>query len=134
MPSGYVQGALVAGWPAHVIDAMLSRYLPQYLGLMTKTQRAEVERAHAAIHRAASLGTVAADGNAAIVGPAAAADSEHADELTVDQVADQLGVRPRQARNFAAAWAGEGHARKVGGMWLIDRLAVEAHSQGRQAS
>jgi hypothetical protein len=47
MPSGFVEhAAFVSGWPAVVIDQLLSRYAPKHLVLMTPEQRADVDAAH----------------------------------------------------------------------------------------
>ena len=68
----------------------------------------------------------AADGNAAVVDAAVAAESSQ-DELSTNAAASLLGVKERRVRQLAAVWQSQGLARRVGQVWLLDRTAVLAH-------
>lgn len=63
-----VLGVYVAGWPAHVLDKLKSKYLdphlPAYLGVMDSRQRTEVRQTRSALRVAAvHWATVTADGS-----------------------------------------------------------------------
>lgn len=124
-------GALVAGWPAFVLDVILNRYLPPYLAAMTPQQRAEVERAHQAIGDAARLydavrTSVSGSAEAALAETAACSE-EH--EITTAAAALLLGLTERRVCQLAAGWADDGFARKVGRTWLLQREAVIVRRQ-----
>lgn len=138
MAAGFVEhAAIIAGWPVQVIDTLMSRFLPPYLGTMTRGQRAEVEAAHAVIARAARAYRASSD-----IGPSEPEASDEAEDLSRDdkissaEAADMLRVGQRQVCKLAAVWEGHGLARRVGRTWLIDRDAVMAYRdrQGRQLS
>lgn len=50
--------------------------------------------------------------------------------ITTEEAARMLGVSNRQARRLAPALGG----RLTGGRWLLDRRAVEEHTQGKAAA
>jgi CRP-like cAMP-binding protein len=133
MPSGFVEhAAFVSGWPAEVVDMMLSRYAPQFLAAMAPDQRAEVEVAHRAIHRAAKAhGAAKVRHRTSDIEPEEfSAPSEH--EISTREAAEVLDVTPRQVCRLAAEWAAEGLARQVGRTWLVDRDAVAAYQDQQE--
>jgi hypothetical protein len=129
MPSSYIEsGAVIGGWPAAVIDTMLSRHLPKYLKAMAPEQRAELERAYRAIVRAAKAYRASSDnGPSEPEASALAQDLSHDDEIGTAKAAEMLDVGRRQVVKLAAVWEGEGLARRVGRTWILDRVAVEAY-------
>jgi excisionase family DNA binding protein len=133
MPSGFVeQAAFVSGWPAEVVDMVLSRHLPPYLAAMTPGQRAEMEPAHRVIHRAAKAhrATKVRRRTSDIEPEEFSAPSEH--EISTREAAEVLGVTPRQVCRLAAEWATEGLARQVGRTWLVDRDAVMTYQDQQE--
>jgi len=131
---------VIAGWPSQVIDTLMSRFLPPYLGTMTPGQQAEVEAAHAVIARAARAYRASSD-----IGPSEpdasglAEDLGRDDQISSAEAADVLRVGQRQVCKLAAVWEGQGLgqglARRVGRTWLIDRDVVVAYRdrQGRRS-
>jgi hypothetical protein len=136
--AGFVEhAAVIAGWPAHAIDVILSRRLPEYLLAMSPPQRAEMDAAHAVIHRAAEAYKAGSDvrrRTSDIEEIEFSAPSPH--EIDTNQAAEMLGLTPRQVRRLAAVWASDGWARQSGRNWLIDRDAVVAYQdqQGRRTA
>jgi hypothetical protein len=134
--AGFVeQAAIIAGWPAHAIDVILSRRLPEYLSAMSLQQRSEMDAAHAAIHRAAKAykaGSNVRRRTSDIEEIEFSPPSSH--EINTNQAAEMLGLTPRQVRRLAAVWASDGLARQSGRTWFIDRDAVVAYQdqQGRR--
>lgn len=126
--SGHIHdAALVDGTAAGIITAVLSRHLPAYLPLMPVAVRRDVDQAVEALRRAAAAHR-AAGGNTATPPPPAGQDSAQQHGLTTEQAAQILGVKPRRARQLAAAGLG----RKVGTVWLLDPTQVEAQAVARR--
>ena len=65
----------------------------------------------------------------AAAGPADAVDDDpvQPDAMTTTEAAAQLGCSARQARRLAPRLGGQ----LVGGRWLVDRVAVSEHIEGR---
>lgn len=132
--SGYVEGALVHGASAHILDRVLtSPNVAEALRrqLMPSQTRLEWEAARRAIRRAALAYEAlpfAEDGSAAArlaeVGP----PSLH--EITTDEASALLGVGERRVRQLAA----QGMGRRAGGRWLLDRSAVLAEVERRRSA
>ena len=135
-PVPFVEGALVSGAAAHVLDRVVRspsvrRVLEQLPGWL----RAEVEATAAAIRRAAAeyealpispersdetpLGEIEALSDR-MVGPSVGLDTERAANL--------LGVSPRRAQQLA----GHGLGRKVGRVWRFDETAVREYGRSRR--
>ncbi len=140
MPSSYVEsGAIIGGWPAVVIDKLMSRYLPKYLAMMTPEQLAELDRAHRAVARAAKANQLRVPSSdigpsePETIGPCSRLDSD--DEIGTAKAAEVLGEAAAGVQ-LAAVWEGEGLARQVGRTWVTHRVAVEAHQdqQGRRTA
>jgi hypothetical protein len=139
MAAGFVEhAAIIAGWPAHVIDTLMARFLPPYLATMNPQQRAEMDAAHRAIRRAAKAHQAASsdDGPSEPDASDLAQDLSHDNKISTARAADMLRVGQRQVCKLAAVWEGEGLAERIGRMWLIDRDVVVAYQdrQGRRAS
>jgi CRP-like cAMP-binding protein len=138
VPSAFVEhAAVVAGFSAHVLDRLLARHLPRYLGAMSDEQRAEVAAAHAAIHRAAlryAETPTAASGRAVQAVDEGGSGLRREHESSVAEVADMLGLSPRRVRVLAVRWESEGLARKSGRDWLIDAVAALAELDERKRS
>lgn len=122
-------GAHVEGFAAHVVDRLLVDRLPRLLPGMDTAQRRAVQRAHQQIAEAAAHweALTSAGGSAEVLFAEVGASSP--EELDVPAAALVLGVSERRVRQIAAAWEGEGTARKVGRSWHLDRLAVFLYSQ-----
>jgi hypothetical protein len=136
MSLGFVEhSAIVGGWPAQVIDTLMSRYLPKYLAAMTPEERAEMDRAHRVMARAAKAYRAGqlCDVPSSDIGPSEPAPSDlaqdlsHDDEIGTAEAAEMLDVGQRQVVKLAPVWEGQGLARRVGRTWLVDRVAVEVY-------
>ncbi len=133
-PSRYVEGALVTGFAAYALHAlMVSPRVAEQLDRMAQAQpwiRPELDAARRALRRAAAeyeALPVAVDGSAAEQLAEAAASSVH--EIDTAQAAALLGLSERRIRQLAA----EGMGRQVGGRWLLDRGLVLAYGHRRSA-
>lgn len=128
----YVEGALIEGFAAHVLDRVLARHLPAYLGRFSAGQRAEVDAARTAIRRAADAyeqrPLIAVSGSAETHGAETSADSAH--EISTSEAAVILRITERRARQLAAG----GMGRKVGRAWLLDRSLVLAYRDERRTA
>lgn len=129
---GYVEGALVHGVSAHVLDRVLaSPNVAHVLDALPSWMRPELEATRRAIRRAArayEAQPVAAVGSAEVacveVGPAL----PH--EITTHEASGLLGLTERRVRQLAAG--GMGHRR--GSRWLLDRSAVLAYAKRRRSA
>ena len=136
MPSGFVEhAALTSGWPAVVVDMLMSRFLPPFLANMTPEQRAETEAAHRVMARAAKAhkapsGVDVRRRSSHIEPEEFSAPSSH--EISTAEAATVLGVKQRQVCRLAAVWEGQGLARHFGRNWLVDRAAVEAYQDQQE--
>lgn len=123
--------AIVSGYSAHVIGGALRALARQgTFDRLPPHQRAEILRTLNAIEHAGSVWRSrrgAANGPAAPVLPPGAAPSA---QMSTEEAASMLGLRPRQMRKLAQA--GLGH--RVGGRWLFDRVAILAEAQRREAA
>lgn len=128
----YVEGALIEGFAAHVLDRVLARHLPAYLAAFPAGQRAELDAARAAIRRAADAyerrPLTSVSGSPETHGAETTADSPH--EISTSEAAVILGITERRARQLAAG--GMGH--KAGRAWLLDRSAVLAYRDERRSA
>ena len=131
-----VLGAHVSGIAAHVIVALLDERMPARLvalqrlasqGRIPEARVAEVASTWAAIREAArhwndsrNDSLAAVDGSAA---DPAAAMPEPSQEIDTDRAAGLLGVTPNRVRQLARS--GDLPGRKAGGVWLVDRAAVD---------
>ena len=128
-------GALVAGWAAFAIDAILRTTdesgrprAARYAAAMTPEQRAEFEQTCRSIRQAAQWHDsrrTPASGTAEIAPVPVEERLSH--ELSAADAAALLGVTDRHIRYLATGWAEHGLARKVGRAWLIDREAIRLH-------
>lgn len=126
--SGHIRdAALVDGTAAVIIAAVLKRHLPTYLAALPVPVRRDVDQAYDALQRAAAAHR-AARGNTATPSTPVDEDSDQQQGLTTEQAAPLLGVKPRRARQLAAAGLG----RKVGPVWLLDPDQVAAHAAARR--
>ncbi|MFI7148418.1 hypothetical protein ACIBO2_26195 [Nonomuraea sp. NPDC050022] len=124
----YVDGALVSGFAAHVVDRLLARHLAPLLAdpRLTPEQRAALESVKADTREAArrwEASTISADISEETPRPETAPLSEW---VTTEQAATQLGVTSRRARQLAAGGLGV----KVHGAWLLDPEAVRERRTG----
>lgn len=130
----YVEGALVYGFGAHVVDRLLARYLPSLLAStrLSAEQRQEVEETRAAIARAADtyLAWPISAGGSAETPVAAVEGRSSREEITTAEAAALLGVTERRARQLAEG----GMGRKIGRVWVLDLAAVVAYRDGRRSA
>ena len=126
-------GALVAGWSAFAIDAILRATDEtgrprgaRYAAAMNPQQRAEIEQTCRAI-KAAAPQYDAASVTEATATPVSENSGESTGEIDTATVAAALGVGHRRACQLADGWAEVGLARKVGRTWLISREAIRLH-------
>ncbi|MFI0482228.1 helix-turn-helix domain-containing protein [Actinomadura sp. 9N215] len=134
-PSRYVEGALIHGVSAHVLDRVLR--WPVVAGALDDLpvwMRPEVEAARRAIRWAAAeyeaLPLVAAaDGIAAAQEAETVPPSRHG-EITTGEAAGLLRLSERRVRQLAA----QGMGRRAGGRWLLDRSAVLAYADRRRSA
>lgn len=131
-PQPYVEGALVSGLSAHVLDRLFrSPNVAQTLDriLLPPDMRAELEATRRAIRRAAlayAARPPAASGSTEAEALAVEAPSSH--EITTAEASTLLALSDRRVRQLAA----EGMGRRVGGRWLVDRSAVLAYAGRRR--
>ncbi|MGW6915560.1 helix-turn-helix domain-containing protein [Kitasatospora sp. NPDC054939] len=126
---GYVEGALVTGVSAHVLDRILAApHVSAVLASLPPWMRPEVDATRRAVRRAArayeALPT-AADGNTELPPDAPGPQWEH--EITTAEAGAILALSQRRIRQIAAAHDGMG--RRTGGRWLLDRSAVLAYRE-----
>lgn len=127
---GYVEGALVTGVSAHILDRVLaSPNVANVLAGLPPWMRPEVEATRRAIRRAAreyEALPVSAHGSAEAevpeVGPALA------HEITTTEASTLLALSERRIRQLAA----EGMGRRQAGRWVLDRSAVLAYAGRRR--
>lgn len=128
----YVRGALVQGVSAHVLDRILaSPKVVQAMSAYPSWMRAELEATRRAIRRAAreyEALPVAVGGSAEVEFAEVAPPLAH--EITTSEASAVLGLTERRVRQLAA----EGMGRRAGSRWLLDRSAVLAYVERRQAS
>ncbi|MFI7632423.1 helix-turn-helix domain-containing protein [Microbispora rosea] len=119
-PLRYVEGALVSGFAAHVVDRLLAKHLPMLLRStpMSEEQRAALVETRVAVALAADTWAIAA----AATPVAAIGSSSPGDEISTAEAAALLGVKERRVRQLAEGGLG----RKVGRVWVLDRAAVLA--------
>lgn len=121
--------AVVGGYTALVIGSALRGLARQgAFDRLAPHQRAEVLRVVGSIEHAGGMwrsSRGAANGPVAPVLPPGAAPF-----LTCEEVADVLGLQPRQVRKLAASGLGQ----RLGGRWVFDRAAVLAEAQRREAA
>ena len=118
-------GAHVAGWSAFALDAILRRHAKDYTRTMSSVQQREMEITRSAIHAAALLWHAATSASATTQTPSAEITPQsRSEELTTTQAAILLNLSEQRVRQLAVHWAGNGLARKVGRVWLLDRAAV----------
>lgn len=132
-PQRYVEGAaLISGFPAHVLDRLLARYLPALLsGPMPAELREDLEAARAAIARAADVYlTCPVSGETPEAEIAGSSSSDEARWVTAREAAALLGMTPRRARQLAAGGMGVRSSRG----WLLDRAQVLAYRSGRRSA
>lgn len=128
----YVEGALITGPSAHVLDRILAS--PNVVRMLAMVQmpaeaRAEVDAARRAIRRAAQAfeaASTAVDGTTETSLAEIAPLSSH--EFDTHEAAALLGVGERRVRQLAAG----GMGRRAGGRWLLDRTAVLAYAERRR--
>ncbi|GAA0215539.1 hypothetical protein GCM10009527_009250 [Actinomadura nitritigenes] len=138
-PTRYVQGAVVAGGAAVVLDRVLSsRHVVEALEAMAARDpglRAELEAMRDAVRRAAAEAALArVSGGGGVTGSAETRPGEGAPgsvyEIGTAEAARLLGLTERRVRQLAAGGLG----RRVGGRWLLDRGLVMAYGQRRRAA
>jgi hypothetical protein len=140
MPSGYVESAaVISGWPAKIIDQVLSRHLPQYFAGVRQEDLAELKAAHQQIgraRRAYEAGVGSAVGTSEPAGSEPSEGLSHGDWFDTATVADMLRMGQRAVCKRAVVWETEGLARRHGRVWLIDPIAVEIvrNQPGRRAA
>lgn len=128
----FIEGAVVAGWPAHVLSRILARHISALVAdpRLSAAQRADLESVRADILKAARRWETS-------ISSADISEETHEPEIltrseliSTDQASLLLGVTPRRARQIAASGLGV----KVRGAWLLDRAAVEQYRQERRTS
>ncbi|MFG1826733.1 helix-turn-helix domain-containing protein [Microbispora bryophytorum] len=132
-PRRYVEGALVSGFAAHVVDRLLATYLPGYLRAMRPEQRAAVEETRVAIARAADAyltSDISAGVSDETPGGEISASSAAEEWITTAEAAVLLGMTPRRAQQLAAGGLGI----KRGRSWLLARSAVLAYRKERRSA
>jgi hypothetical protein len=127
-----VIGAHVEGFAALVFDKLAARHLPELLKAFSAEQREQVLGAQRDIRQSAEwwLSVTTAEVGSAAVAPVAGGASSSL--IDVEEAAVLLGVKVRQARTTAQRFEGAGLAEKVGGVWLLDRSAVEVLAESRR--
>lgn len=127
--------AVLHGYAAHVVYVVLEKHLASEVAPYSAERQAEAFAARRALRlaseswRAARIAEVTADrGNAAQARAAAPAVS---DQLSTQELARMLGVKPRQARNV-----GRDHALgvQVGATWVWSRSATLAYLEQRETA
>jgi hypothetical protein len=131
----YVEGALVAGWPAHVIDRMIARNLAALLAdpRLSPVQRAELESVKADIRKASRRweASISDDTSYETRMPETAPFSDEKRVVTVEQASALLGLGVRRTQQLAAGGLGL----KVRGRWLLDAEAVTQYRrEGRDSA
>ncbi|WP_433541159.1 hypothetical protein ACQP10_08520 [Streptosporangium sandarakinum] len=122
----YVEGALVAGFAAHVIDRIIAERMGRLLAdpRLTSVQRAELEQVKAAIRRAAKQWE-----QLPVSEETPPAETTPSSELlTTEEAGALLGTTARRARQLAALGMGV----KAGGVWLLSRELVLDYREGRR--
>jgi hypothetical protein len=128
----YVQGALVSGASAHVLDRVLrSPSVRRVLGNLPPFLRAEVEATARAIHMPAEVYEALPvsserSGETAICETAACWTPQEG--VSTRQAAELLGVSRRSVQQLAAAGLG----RWVAGRWQLDETAVREYGRSRR--
>jgi phage terminase Nu1 subunit (DNA packaging protein) len=132
----YIDGALVAGWPAHVIDRVLARHLAGLLAdpRLSASQRRELEQVKADIRKASRRweASISDDVSHETRTPETAPPSEAERVMvTAEQASALLGVGVRRTQQLAAGGLGL----KVRGRWLLDAEAVTQYRrEGRDSA
>jgi phage terminase Nu1 subunit (DNA packaging protein) len=131
----YIDGALVAGWPAHVIDRILARHLAGLLAdpRLSDSQRRELESVKADIRKASRRweASISDDTSYETRTPETAPSSDEKRVVTVEQASALLGVGVRRTQQLAAGGLGL----KVRGRWLLDAEAVTQYRrEGRDSA
>lgn len=123
----YVEGALISGPSAHILDRVLaSPNVVRVLDALPPWMRAEVDATRRAIQRAAAAYEalpISANGNAETGLAEIGTGSPH--EISTSEASVLLGLSERRVRQLAAG----GMGRRVGGRWLLDRSAVTAYGK-----
>lgn len=130
-PGAHVSG-FAAWYIANVLSGPLAATLKQHDGQIHPARLAEVRETWALIKQmgddwAAEQPRTAASGNAATQLATTPAPSAH--EITTDQAADMLGLKPRRVRQLLQLGVLTG--RKTGQVWLAERSSVVLHQQTR---
>jgi excisionase family DNA binding protein len=131
----YVEGALVTGHAAHVMDRILrSPNVAAVLTNLPQPLRSEVLATASAISRAARawerLPLSPERSDETPLGEIEALSVARSELLTTKQVAEQLGVSSRRVQQLAAGGLGS----FVGRQWLFDQDVVRAYaSTGKEA-
>ncbi|PBC79897.1 hypothetical protein BX265_4726 [Streptomyces sp. TLI_235] len=130
MTAPYVEGALVSGVSAHVLDRILaSPNVSHVLASLAPWMRPEVEQTRRAIRRAAKAYEAlprAASGSTEADAPEVGPGLPH--EITTTEASALLALSERRIRQLAA----EGMGRQFAGRWLLDRSAVLAYADRRR--
>lgn len=132
LPSGYVRGALISGWPAYAFARTLRRYWRDAVEDLPPHLREPLEDALVALEFAArefaeERKAAAASGSAEAVPAEAAITSKCREELTTAEVASDLQVSERRVRQLAGL--GRLPGRLVAGRWTFDPGAVAAYRE-----
>ena len=126
---------VVSGYSAHVFATVLRKHLPGEVRQFAEPRQAEALAGLSAVERAADAWRVlaratasAARGNAAV--PAASLPPA-SDQITTEELARVLGVKPRQARNVGAQ---HGLGELVGKTWVWSHAAALAYLEERRTA
>lgn len=117
-------GAVVAGWPAHVVDRLLARHAPAVVGAFAPEQRAAFDATRDAIRRAALAWETAGGARSRTDEPPPVPAGSDSMLMDSHQVAERLGIGVRAVQKRAATGSLPG--RKIAGAWLFDPLTVDA--------